>query len=266
MPEEQKDNWLMDNNNEQGVSPRLLAFLSLKLKKLTQATYLVTSNISDSEPLKWRLREAVLDILSDTDLLQPALGLSDIAESRQISPLFRTSVLESILAKLATINQLFEVAAAGNFLSEMNLQILRREYDKTTVLIKEKCSIGLTQLVGQGFDNQLAEKREESRGYKRQALTTSREVKDNVLGASSRRDNNRLNKEKTSILKDTRKIRIKNFLKGKGWMSIKDISDAIEDCSAKTIQRELSDMVSAGILKKKGDRRWSRYMLSDSGN
>ena len=53
-----------------------------------------------------------------------------------------------------------------------------------------------------------------------------------------------------------------SFLKGKDWTSIKDITDAIEGCSTKTIQRELADLVHQGVLKKKGDRRWSRYLLA----
>jgi hypothetical protein len=43
---------------------------------------------------------------------------------------------------------------------------------------------------------------------------------------------------------------------------IKDVSPLVTGCSEKTIQRELSAMVRSGILKKVGEKRWSRYSLA----
>jgi hypothetical protein len=43
-------------------------------------------------------------------------------------------------------------------------------------------------------------------------------------------------------------------------LSIKDISAVIRDCSEKTIQRELSLLISKGLVRKQGDRRWSVYL------
>ena len=42
---------------------------------------------------------------------------------------------------------------------------------------------------------------------------------------------------------------------------IKDIVMSITGCSEKTIQRELSALVAQGVLKKIGEKRWSRYEL-----
>ena len=43
---------------------------------------------------------------------------------------------------------------------------------------------------------------------------------------------------------------------------IKDVSPLIKGCSEKTIQRELLSMVKSGILKKEGEKRWSKYSLA----
>ena len=43
---------------------------------------------------------------------------------------------------------------------------------------------------------------------------------------------------------------------------IKDVSPLIGGFSEKTIQRELAAMVQAGILRKVGEKRWSRYSLA----
>jgi len=42
---------------------------------------------------------------------------------------------------------------------------------------------------------------------------------------------------------------------------VKDFAKVITDISEKTIQRELLDLVQRGVIKKEGERRWSRYSL-----
>lgn len=46
--------------------------------------------------------------------------------------------------------------------------------------------------------------------------------------------------------------------KGKS-LSIKQISALIKDCSEKTIQRELQALISKGLVRRVGERRWSVY-------
>ena len=51
-------------------------------------------------------------------------------------------------------------------------------------------------------------------------------------------------------------------LQGKNdGVMVKDILVKINDVSEKTLQRELSALVAKGILRKIGDKRWSRYVL-----
>lgn len=45
----------------------------------------------------------------------------------------------------------------------------------------------------------------------------------------------------------------------KTGVSIKEISAVVKGVSTKTIQRELSALVSKGLIKKDGERRWSLY-------
>ena len=42
-------------------------------------------------------------------------------------------------------------------------------------------------------------------------------------------------------------------------LSIKEIAAVIKDCSEKTIQRELAALISQGLVRKVGERRWSLY-------
>ena len=115
-------------------------YVSLKGQKLTQAIYLVTSLLPDSEPLKWRLRDIALDILSDVSVFHPAESNSadlSVAEgSGQLSPLFKVTVLESATVKIDQLTSWLEVALAGNFSSDLNLALVRNEYADFNKLLK----------------------------------------------------------------------------------------------------------------------------------
>lgn len=234
----QKDNQIKDDK-----------YLSLKVQKLTQAIYLVTSLINDNEPIKWRLREEALDILSDMTL----------SHDHHVSPLYKLPGLETVLLKVNHLLSFLDVSLAANFVSEMNLLLLRKEY----LLLKQS----LEEKVQENNVSHLLEfsSTELSLSEQRPRLTSV------ALSDRSRSEEkkppeylkiNQLPHKSRGVAKDSRRSVILNFLKGKDWTSIKDITDAVDGCSTKTIQRELSDLVQKGVLKKKGDRRWSRYLLA----
>ncbi len=59
-----------------------------------------------------------------------------------------------------------------------------------------------------------------------------------------------------------RRVRITTILGAKGEATIKDISEIINDVSEKTIQRELNAMIDENVVKRQGERRWSKYSLT----
>ena len=80
-------------------------------------------------------------------------------------------------------------------------------------------------------------------------------------------------KHNIDILKNTRreeiilviKDRMKNSINFEG-VTITDIKSighgVLASCGEKTLQRELVSMVTDGVLKKKGEKRWSKYSLN----
>lgn len=88
-------------------------------------------------------------------------------------------------------------------------------------------------------------------------LGTSRTLKDSKTYTKDTKTEKDIQEEKQ---KDRRE-RILRVIQNKGQVSIKDISKEVTDCSEKTIQRELVELVSKGVLKKEGERRWSTYAL-----
>jgi len=67
--------------------------------------------------------------------------------------------------------------------------------------------------------------------------------------------------QSSTVKVNDRRERIKTILEAKGEASIKDIAEIVSDCSEKTLQRELNAMIKDNIVKREGERRWSRYSL-----
>ena len=58
-----------------------------------------------------------------------------------------------------------------------------------------------------------------------------------------------------------RKSKIFKFIKQKKEVTITDISKVVKNCSQKTIQRDVMSLIKEGVLKKIGEKRWSKYVL-----
>lgn len=67
---------------------------------------------------------------------------------------------------------------------------------------------------------------------------------------------------KNNDAKQARHTRILDLLRGKTDVSITDICDSFVDCSSKTIQRDLGELIENNQVAKKGSRRWSTYSLA----
>ncbi|RLB92650.1 MAG: hypothetical protein DRH76_11030, partial [Deltaproteobacteria bacterium] len=65
--------------------------------------------------------------------------------------------------------------------------------------------------------------------------------------------------ESSGIVELPRRDRILEVIKDKGEASIKDVSEVVTDCSEKTIQRELINLIKDNLIIREGERRWSKY-------
>ncbi len=263
------------------------SFLCKKTEKLAKALYLITSFLSDSEPLKWSIRESGLAVLSDVT----TLGNAVVTETSQR--------IKKIMSDIEKTVSLLEISATAGFVSEMNLAILKEEY------------LSLLQTLGTKKKGGLQESFVFARDFFAVRGIPRREVEENSKGQvkdtneSSFIRHSELDSESTSVRPSSssrpsvtlprlstpesestlsvkspmlinpstpkkqeilsRKDTILQLIKAKGQggeLSIKDITSHFTDCGEKTIQRELSALVASNVLKKSGDRRWSKYSLS----
>jgi len=263
---------------EQGLLENNLAkqepifdLLYKKTQKIITALYMVTDCLEDGEPLKFRLRTLGLSAISDIHSLE---------KERAIPKTFRFETLKNTIDESVS---LVEIAGLVGLVSSMNSAILIKEFLNLKELINEKEEKN-KQSVFQDplFAARASEKIVLSQSYfsigKEKENTLSYKghfIKDSVLYKKQsnlkghiedtyEKDNKveKRNRQSDIALKINRRNNILRLIKDKKEVMIKDISQIISDCSEKTIQRELNALVSEGVLKKIGNKRWSRYAIA----
>ena len=232
-----------------------IVFILKKTEKLSAALYRVTESISDQDPLKYKSRTIALDILSDV-----------IIAVRGNIFFSSANVLDSVLLNILKIISMLEVSFVGSIVSKMNFSILQEEYmSLREVLIRyqEKRYPPISTEVSQDESGKEASKymlsTEKTSIFKGPVFETKKEKRrekvTNVHEPHSPR---------SSEDKEKRRSIIMDFIKDNGEVSIKDILKdqyLSEHYSEKTIQRELVELVNRDMLKKRGERRWSKYHL-----
>ncbi len=276
--EHQKDITTKEQKDTLKTKDALCRYVFLKTQKLTSALYMVTDFLSDNEPLKWKLREFSLNIVSESNLL-----------FRDKKDFFGVAGLNRISGEISDLINLLDVAYVGGAVSQMNFGILKQEYQTLLNLIEEQTnessfkkfisdevfSIYPTLSAGSVPTPTWAQNKfshpSNSNSFRLNQLSVKNTVGKNSGQPSSHHigqkdtkngiENDLYGLNSKTEKKSLRKEQIINFLKDKSWTGIAEIAKSLPDCGAKTVQRELLEMVSLGILKKQGERRWSRYML-----
>ncbi len=250
-------------NESKGFSKRQIEFMFKRLEKLSSAIYIVTDLVSDNEPLKWKLRQISLSLLSDTS------G-------------YKLNISENVYKMISFL----DIALAGNIVSEMNGSVLKYEFEG---LIKVVENIKKEDVIGKLFlyeknENSVLEEGKPKESYKGHLDTnvlykTKTNANKTILKRQQRKFPSNTKGHKGSSFaefveftgtgdgiksknnKQTRRITILDTVRKKNYINVKDISVLISGCSEKTLQRELISMVKDKILKKHGEKRWSKYSL-----
>ncbi len=256
----------MDNNKDinNGLAPndplhfRSLGFFSAeeyllyvfkKTEKITAALYLVSGLLKDEEPMKWELRDRSMDLLTSSFTASSSL------------PGDKNVVIQSLFtAALETIS-LLNVAKISNLVSDMNHKLLVREIDQVLHLLRDRLTANAENagyILSEAF---FKTPDLFSSGFKDSSGSSSgNDKKTNNEEPLVRKDNSQGHGQ-SKDKKSQRQEIIMNTLKSHSNLTIKDFSRIIKGCSEKTIQRELLALVDQGIVKKEGERRWSRYSL-----
>lgn len=274
------------STNEFLTDNRALLLLFKKAERFVAALYILTELFPDAEPLKWELR-----------FLGTSLS-KNILSSKGSSAISKENIGDTF-GTVICIASLLEIAHITNFISAMNLSIFRKELDVLASLLESR-GRGGGKTIGGGTPfpenffhvaqetvaRELKEiiaprpsgdsdspRNQSGRSAPRDSLSDSvskqstRRIKDIVskgqllVGGSVLYDKSYEGHKSAKHRKEARKRAIFEVLNLQPVAMIKDFSAVIKDCSEKTVQRELLGLVGAGLLKKDGERRWSRYSL-----
>ncbi len=235
-----------------------------KINKLITALYIVTDTMEKDEPLRLKLRTFGVEILSDiASLPKGTFGNLD----------------EKITAILSLLNIAFDV----RMVSEMNFNILKKEFLEMKQSIQEftkRNNAWLEEFINtsspfqgkteEGFlknsphPNPLLIKERGQEISKGQGTRIGVQKGSTLMKALNKVESGNNNFE---IIKKQRRESIIKIIKNKPiGASIKDIILAVrnlgEEMGEKTLQRELVSMVKDNVLKKTGEKRWSLYFIN----
>lgn len=224
-----------------------LTFIVLKTEKLSRAVYVVSDFMSDSEPIKWKLRRLAVEM---TESLAKNINFT----------------LENLSDNIPKMISIIDLALASSTVSQMNFVLIKKEYAQLFSLVNEEgrsylggqISVPLTLLASNKLEE--AEEKDSTKETLKDKRTIT-QPKEAVL-KPKRQDLSENGGLSGLADKKERQDKIIGYLRGKDWVSIKDITHVVPNFSAKTVQRELTELVGKGLLKKKGERRWSRYALN----
>ena len=260
------------------------SFVLKKTEKIVTALYMVTDCMDTDDAIKMRMRLRGVDLLSS------------VHQISVLSPSEKHAHLTATRLQIGELISLVDISLSIGFISTMNAGILKREFlllideliahqthsgdrlssssmyenrkisdfvlspemfnsdDSTSITDDVHHPLQMTN-TGDVHKGQIFKKTQSMVGIQNRNLTLNP-----ASGQSTKSDVNNEN----FVSKKDRSETIKNIIKDKVEVSIKDISVAFSDCSEKTIQRELNDLISKGQIKKIGEKRWSRYQLVTS--
>jgi hypothetical protein len=224
-------------------------FVFLKLKKLAIALHIVSksSENEDFEVFK-KLQSTSLSVI---------LNVLYGGSKRQVS----LGIIEMVT--------LLDIVSASGVISSMNCRVLKEEFFRLLGALDTMTDFGKNEEML--FSKDFFEISEVD-------FNTKRPLVDQYYGV-------RLPEEKQNVLygldsesgveKTQKNVQYGNKIPGNGRLqkiislvkkakipvSIKDIARSFDGMSEKTIQRDLVILVTQGVLKKEGDRRWSRYSV-----
>jgi hypothetical protein len=204
-----------------------------KTEKLASALYLLTSFFEEREPMKWRLRELAARLISHKES--------------------KNAVLE--------IMGLLSVAKNAGLVSDTNFDIMYKQFS----FIAPEPIEEMFKLETREEPKVLAPIEPTPEKSEKPSLYVSSSVPAATPHAPVIKDRIQKDHIKDGVVamkKNSRQGIILGLLRKKKEIMIKDVVPLIDGVSEKTIQRELLAMVSSGILRKEGEKRWSRYTLA----
>lgn len=217
-----------------------------RAERIAAALYILTKYMSETEPLRIHAREVAHLLLKD--ILQLRIGFRVGADAAETSRM-HARVREAI--------SLVQLLSVGGYVSKENADMVTRALEELSQFVDAAGATHLAERTVFTKEDLLIDQTIRQPLLRTAGMSIRPGSKTVPGGQSSERNDKRQNSEKDNL--SSRRATILDVLKDGKEMAIKDIASFVVGCSEKTVQRELAALVSDGILKKEGEKRWSRY-------
>jgi len=247
-----------NNINSLNIKP-ISEFANKKTEKLVTALCMVADCMDTEDVIRHKLRLLGVELLSDISQLSLSLPMHDDKH-------IRTSI-----HRIKEILSLLYIAETITYISTMNSSILRVEFNNLlnelqSYQSQEKhfpFSLDEEMFTIKSIDANNTNIKDtvfniKDRLKRSQSMSFIKDVPKKSLTAS---DYKKVKKDRAERIIKAIKDKMNTKDGGEG-ATIRDISTAVTNCSEKTIQREILDLISKGEIKKIGAKRWSRYQIN----
>lgn len=281
-----------------------LMYVLKKSERILAALYLVSDLLSDSEPLKWTLRERGADIhslsflMNTGDPTQKNVALQNLFLSiTETVSYLRVGLLSGLITQMNfdlldqelmllvdTLNERAqeERRSHGYVLSETFFdttgvaeqvlskfsknnrgQNVLRNGNRASTPLSQKDSLNKRQdKIGGARDSSVGQASVEQSSFNEGVINyNGSEYVGGVKSLGIGQGQSSVDVSPVEVKKDNRRTKILDLVSKRSGLTIKDFAEVIKDCSEKTIQRELVELVEQGVLVRQGERRWSTYSL-----
>jgi hypothetical protein len=226
-----------------------IQYIQKRLIKIGEAAFLIASVIKDREILRREIQEVSLLYIA---AIRKAF---DPESSKNLKMFFHGhAVYLDIEHRAHAISHLMQLGKTSGLISSMNVDIFLEQ--SSQILAEFRGLIAADNAAhGHAFFSSPI-------NAENHASPISIVVNENkgIVNANQAQQPIKDIRDIKDISKN-RKEKIVSFLKEHGQSSITDIAKNLPECSQKTVQRELNSMISEGVVKRAGDRRWSAYYI-----
>lgn len=240
----------VDNSGSNDIGHGILK----RSSKLLEALFLVSNALPRDEKIRDEIRTRSLNFFSKTVVVLRRRTKED---------------LDVVLDDVVSITALIQVGCIANFItpqvSEMMQVGLKLFYGRLAKYVRPVAAEDILKDMDIGQQDVLNTHMSHSRVSH---IETDSSFKRVPAVAFSHKDSKGHSSPVSSTEKkdSSRSESIIELVKLKHRVTVKDIQSVIKGFSQKTLQRELLSLVSSGVLKKEGERRWSVYSLRTNGN
>jgi hypothetical protein len=221
------------------------------LIELTNKLYRKTLLFPKKEPLRYKIREAGIEVLTSwviwEDLRKPNPGNFAVDFNKKSK-----EIVFEIEKELDVLDSYFEIAKWQNWVNFFEVSEIQKEYDGLRLKIKDEIKVLITE-------EEVKDLVEENLNQTKLSLAIKpeRQVQEVKNNENEGHDSENL---------DQRKQKILEILKEKKQIQVWEANKVLPDVSKRTLRRDFQYLLKKGLIRRMGEKNNTFYTLETGKN